>query len=382
MRKLHIIIFIDALGWESVKKYNVFEKELPFRNSVEMQFGYTCTAIPTILTGKKPEEHKHFSFFYYNPEKSPFKFMKWLNFLLPSFIFKYNRVRGKLSQLVKKLKGYTGYFQLYLFPFKRLHLFDYCEKKDLFEPKSFYPIKNITDHLMDRNIKYFISDWHKSDHETLTEFKDTIKQQEINFAYLTLAELDAVAHDDTKSGDKSLEKIRWYEESVREVLKIAKENYSDVTLSVISDHGMTTLKDTLDIKGKIEKLNLEFGLDYTATYDSTMARIWILNENSRAPIIKVLDSFSNGHILSENEKKEFGINFKDHMYGEIIYLLDPGYQIVPSDMGKDSLAGMHGYDSKDKDSLASFLTTDEVEKRPQWVGDYFNIMISKMDDLV
>ena len=50
-----VFVFIDALGWEQVERYGFLRDLLPNRRKIEMQFGYSCTAIPTILTGKRPE---------------------------------------------------------------------------------------------------------------------------------------------------------------------------------------------------------------------------------------------------------------------------------------------------------------------------------------
>jgi hypothetical protein len=43
------------------------------KHPLQTVLGYTSTCIPTILTGKSPQEHGHFSFFYYDPHESPFR---------------------------------------------------------------------------------------------------------------------------------------------------------------------------------------------------------------------------------------------------------------------------------------------------------------------
>ena len=72
---VEIFLFIDALGWELVSRTGFMEKELPFRRGIEMQFGYSSTAIPTILSGKLPAEHGHLGLFRFAPEKSPFRML-------------------------------------------------------------------------------------------------------------------------------------------------------------------------------------------------------------------------------------------------------------------------------------------------------------------
>ena len=60
---LSLFVFIDAFGWEIQKRFPFFEGLLPYRFPLDTIFGYSSTCIPTILTGKLPREHGHFSFF-------------------------------------------------------------------------------------------------------------------------------------------------------------------------------------------------------------------------------------------------------------------------------------------------------------------------------
>ena len=95
--------------------------------------GYSSACDPTILTGKLPREHGHFSFFRFAPEASPFAIWKWLR-VIPKFLASRGRVRRLLSRLLRRHLGYTGYFELYNVPFKYLPLLDYSEKRDLYRP--------------------------------------------------------------------------------------------------------------------------------------------------------------------------------------------------------------------------------------------------------
>ena len=51
--KVKVFVFVDALGWKQVERYDFLRDLLPNRRKIEMQFGYSCTAIPTILTGER-----------------------------------------------------------------------------------------------------------------------------------------------------------------------------------------------------------------------------------------------------------------------------------------------------------------------------------------
>ena len=103
-----IFMFIDALGWDVVERY-AFLSDFPYRRSVGMQFGYSSTAIPTILTGAKPSEHGHLSLFAYSPEHSPFKGLGRLGrFLRPTSFWERGRVRNVMTRLARKFYGFTS----------------------------------------------------------------------------------------------------------------------------------------------------------------------------------------------------------------------------------------------------------------------------------
>lgn len=82
MADVALFVFIDAFGWEFLKTHPSFlSEEAPHRSRLESVFGYSSTCDPTILTGLMPQDHGHFSFFYYNPAESPFGVCRVLRFL-------------------------------------------------------------------------------------------------------------------------------------------------------------------------------------------------------------------------------------------------------------------------------------------------------------
>ena len=374
-------MFIDALGWEVVKKYNFASDLLPVRHSAEMQFGYSSAAIPTILTGATPEAHGHMNFYYYSPKKSPFKFFRLLGLhLLPKALTGRWRFRHLLSRIVKKFYGYTGYFELYSMPFNKLPYFDYSEKKDLFISGGIGGVKNLADFFTERKIPHHISNWRLSEEENISALKTDVQKGEIEFAFLYTAAMDALLHDQTKDGEKIIRKLEWYESQIREILGLCSKQYKNVIFNVISDHGMTTHTSSIDLISPIENLPLTFGKDYVAAYDSTMARFWYLNDEAKELIQAECTKAGNGHFLSNDEKKRWGINFEDHKYGDDFFLCAPGVQIVPSDMGPEAVPGMHGYSPDDPDSDAAFLSNCEPAEKPTWVGDFFRVMTEPFKD--
>jgi len=152
-------------------------------------------------------------------------------------------------------------------------------------------------------------------------------------------------------------------------------------VALFSDHGMTTLIEEVDIKSIIEDSELSAGIDYISFLDSTMARFWYENDKAKNKIHRKLASLKYGHFLSIDEMKSMGIYYPDSKYGEDIFLVSPGIQIVPSDMSPNSLPGMHGYTPDDKDSDACWMSSFQPTKPPKEVKDIFHCMMEKMNEV-
>jgi hypothetical protein len=379
VKRIAVFMFIDALGWEIIKDREFLKDLLPHRYRVEMQFGYSSTAIPTILSGEKPTVHKHLSFYYYAPQKSPFTFLNRLGLgLLPSAIADRWRVRHILSKLVAKYHGFTGYFEMYAMPFERLPYFDYIEKTDIFVPGGLNPVKNLADVLEDSGIPYHISNWRLQEIENVEALISEARKGEIRFAFLYTAAMDGLLHRVTKDGEEVNHKLEWYDKHIHRLIKELERAYEDIYFAVLSDHGMTTLTGVVDVKREVESLGFEFGKDFAVVYDSTMARLWFFHDAAREAVIGKLQRIPHAHVLQEEELKRYYIDFEDHMYGEIILLMDPGWQIEPCDMGRKALPAMHGFAPEHEDSYAALMTCEPVEFEMNCVDDYFRLMEAKM----
>ena len=378
-----IFLFIDALGWELVSRTSFMSAELPFRRKIEMQFGYSSTAVPTILSGCSPAEHGHLGLFRFAPEHSPFRILgKIAPLMVPKSFWNRGRIRNWLSRIIARLYGFTGYFQLYQMPFEKLALMDYCEKHDLFAAHGMEQIENLQDLLIRLKIPYHISNWHPGDRRNFEAARQAIRQDK-KFLFIYTAELDALLHQFPAPpvADVIQAKLKWYSEQINSLFGLGGELKKNIRLTVISDHGMTPLSRTVDLKSAIEKTPLVFGRDYGACYDSTMFRATFISPDSEKVIREAVKPFEScGHWLSEAEEKHYGIYRSDRRFGDAVFLMDPGIQIVPSDMGAKPLNGMHGFAPEDKDSQAVVLSTEEIPERIQCVADYFSLMKQRMQE--
>src|SRR6185295_19219688 len=97
---LPLFVFIDACGWEIIKNDPFARAFAPHRRRLESVFGYSSACIPSILSGRRPAEHRNWCYFVYDPAHSPFKALRWLRWL-PTALTGRRRFRCWLSRLLK-----------------------------------------------------------------------------------------------------------------------------------------------------------------------------------------------------------------------------------------------------------------------------------------
>ncbi|MFT5662491.1 MAG: putative AlkP superfamily pyrophosphatase or phosphodiesterase [Sulfurimonas sp.] len=356
-KKLVLYTFIDAFGYEIYKQHPYFLKDIiTDKQSLKSVLGFTNTCLPSILSGKYPQEHKQASLFFYS-DNSPFKWMRALSFL-PGFFDRF-RVRNILSKLVKRLHNYTGYFQLYSIPFDKLAYFDFTEKRDYFVPGA--PFNTIFDYCVENNIDYHCSNWRKSEEENLDALNEQIQEAKIKFAWLYLPSLDGTMHMHGTQSIKTEEKIQLLDKQITKAYNEALKHYDEVSLYVFSDHGMYDVTKGYDVIKDIDSLGLKYGEDYVAMYDSTMARFWFKNPLAKEKIIHKLSQIEDGEILSDKALKEVKTYFEDGHFGELFFLMDPSVMINPSYFGKNLINGMHGYHPNASGSNAMLLSNQSID---------------------
>lgn len=352
---LPLFVFIDACGWEIIKDDPFCRAFAPHRRRLESVFGYSSACIPSILSGDWPVTHRHWCYFVYDPVNSPFRALKWLQWL-PAAVTKRRRFRRWLSTFLKRPLKFRGYFDLYNIPFRHISLFDFTEKKNPLAPGGMNRGANIFDFLQARGIPCHVSDPVRGERANLEALCADIAAERIDFAFLYWPELDGLLHRVGNQSPEISPKLREYERRIGRLLRIAQEHYEEVRLYVFSDHGMATCDRQIDLKARIEALGLRMGGDYAAVYDSTMARFWFFNDRARHAVTASLKSVNEGRILGDEELERLGALFPDRQFGELIFLMDEGVLIVPSHMGEHALRGMHGYHPAAKHSYAALLT--------------------------
>ncbi len=358
--KLSLFIMVDACGWEIVKDHPFLKNIAPHRRKLESVFGYSSTCVPSILSGRWPDEHRNWCYFIYDPEHSPFRSLRLLRWL-PTALTSRRIVRRYLTKLVKVRLNFRGYFDLYNIPFRFIHLFDFTEKKSPLKPGGMNRGKNVFDLLEEKKIPYYVTDPSLPESEHLRLLLEEIRSKRIDFAFQYWAGLDGLLHMVGNDSPEIPQKLDHYQEWIEQLMSVARENYREVELHVFSDHGMANCDRLLDLRSKIDELGLQMGVDYAVVYDSTMARFWFLKSGVRERVEQVLAGVPEGRVMGEDELRKYRAYFDDHQFGELIWLAQEGVLIVPSHMGERPIRAMHGYHPTDPQSYATlFSNTDDV----------------------
>jgi len=295
---LSLFIMVDACGWEIVKDHPFLKEVAPHRRKLESVFGYSSTCVPSILSGRWPDEHRNWCYFVYDPKQSPFRALRLLRWL-PTALTGRRIIRRYLTKFVKVRLNFRGYFDLYNIPFKYIHLFDFTEKKSPLKPKGMNRGPNIFDLLEENKVPYYVTDPSLPEEEHLRLLLEEIKSERIDFAFQYWAGLDGLLHMVGNDSPEIPKKLDHYDRWIKELMETARQHYRHVDLHVFSDHGMANCDRLLDLRSRIDA---------------------------------------------------------DHQFGELIWLAQEGLLIVPSHMGERPIRAMHGYHPTDPQSYATLFS--------------------------
>jgi hypothetical protein len=368
-----LFFFIDAFGWEVYQRNRFFLDGLvKDAKKLETILGYSSACDPSIISGLLPSEHRMWSSFYYSPKTCPYRWLRFLRFL-PAAIFDRGRVRYWMSQWIKRLHGFTGYFMIYSVPFRLLPYFDYSEKRSIWR-EGLLRGATIFNRMDAKGIPYYVHASGTSDEARLTALRGELERGAIAFAYVSLGRLDALMHRVGNAGPEVTELLRWYDRQIRSAIAAAESSYEQVSWYVFTDHGMHNTTGSHDLIADVERLGLEYGKDYVAFYDATMGRFWTLTDRARAALAGLLSKHPHGRLIPDDELKALGVYFEDHMYGDLIFLMSSGVQIVPSYMGGVRMPGLHGFHPQDADSYASMLSNRSLPDSLRRINQIYGLM--------
>jgi len=372
LRKVTVVILIDALGFEIAKKHSFNIEGLDTRVVVKTTLGFSQSAIISILSSLPATIHGKWMMYSFNSDTSPFK---WTKFFPDSLSDGRRWFRRLINYKLRRIDGIESYYSLYSIPKHILPYIDIPLKRDYFRTHALEDNETVFDKLK-KNKHYFkVWDFKVPESLAFNMLKDEVKDGRGGFYFLYTAEFDSLLHYHGTGSHAIKEKLEYYREKIEELYALLKGKYDDVRLFVFGDHGMCDVHMTLDIISIVEELGLKIPDDYIPFYDSTMARFRVLSEKARRVLVEELSKIDGGTILDDSECKRLSIPVPSKEFGDIVFLLETGKLILPSFMGTEMVNGMHGYhpDSPCMDSI--FLSNVTLSRSEINLFDIADILL-------
>ncbi|HEV2386272.1 MAG TPA: alkaline phosphatase family protein [Candidatus Acidoferrales bacterium] len=363
MKPAGVFVLIDALGWPIIEEADFLSHLLTHRQPVRTVLGFSSGAIPTILTGAYPAETGHWNLFYYDPEGSPFRWLRRAR-CLPDAVLDHRITRKLLTEAGRRALGLGDQFECQVSP-RILPYFNFVEKRSIYQPGGIAGARSIFDCLAERRVAYRVYTYHRGrDAELVERAVADLRRGAARFYFLYLSELDAFLHAHWGDQPALRREMTGYATGLERLFGAALAANHETQLAVFSDHGMTPVRHHIDLAREIEDLGFRMPEDLLAVYDSTMARFWFFRPAAREAVSNRLKGLSCGRPISDNELRDLGVYFPDRRFGELIFLLEPGWLLATSDFHRSGWmpAGMHGYHPSDRRSDGVFLSN----RQPAW----------------
>lgn len=347
MKKI-IVLFIDAFSYSYLNR-----EDTPFLSTQNVHtlrpvLGFKQLA--SVFTGLDPYSSGWLAEHYYDPENSPFKWTQSLPSSLLTSIDIFLRkpiefLNYKILHRNKVLSSKT--------PLKLAKYFDINEKP--FPEKSL-----IMSLLKEKGLSYrfiFYPDVKKNE-EAFELFKLLYNTKKLpDFLFLHFPELDPVTHS---LGIESISRIEFTRRLDLMISKIIRMVRNNSYVIVFSDHGMVDVKGHIDVSSKISEIG-HLGGDFMIFLDSIMARFWVSKASLSEKITQTLDAEINGEIV------RCGSPELNDVFGDLMFVCNPGYILFPNYYDQKPPKAMHGYpiSPSSKSTLNGILLGINLPRMPK-----------------
>lgn len=384
--KKKLIIVLDAFPFEKIKEKKMQEKHLNLNiinfQKLETIPGYSDGIYPSIWTGLNPAQTNFWSPFKFienkNKEtKKKDEFLKTLYPLLKNIPYKINPFASfALCTLFEKiLKKKYPFPPFYNFSLDQLFFYDNYQDY-IMNPKKFnIHQSSIFSILREKLIKFdYIFTYEFGAH-----YKKRFEKSCKDVIFYLNPILDLFGHkygpNSTEYNDKLISLLDWLNRLILE---------DKFDLIIFSDHGMTYINDYFQPIPIFRHLNLKLNKDVIIWLDSTMVRIWLWSEKAKREKDKIISKFmdqSVGLFYDSPLRKKYGLDFHNRVYGDLIFQVDPHYEVFPNYyhyLRFPPSKGMHGYIPTHKDSYGIFYSNQNNLEKPKSVLNIFDYLKKKI----
>jgi predicted AlkP superfamily pyrophosphatase or phosphodiesterase len=375
-----LAIFIDALRPDFISKthtpylYNLLNNNPSME--LETILGYSDAIDATIFTGTYPDTNGYWMKYQYNPESSPFKSLKQMDFFKPIDYIPSHFIRSGINYVLyntyyKKMSSKIGIdgFGTHNIPYNLIKNFDFSLYKSLWGVHPFESIPTIFDLLRNNNLKTYYS------HGIKQNLSNELMKS--SFSTIYLSDIDFYAHIFGLESRIFWNHVKKLDEKVEYIVENYKKTEADPNIMIFADHGMAQVNKILNFKDLLK--HKDYNKRFFMVPDGTMLRFWYLDYDAKSDIRNYLGGYTCGNFLTNNEKKQLHLDFSHNKYFDDIFLLNQGYSIFPNFMSWNTPKAMHAYHPAYKEQHGALICCgkafDSINERTAYLADLMPTML-------
>ena len=366
MKKKVIFVLIDALRSDYISSQDSpflhrFSQENTYYESVVQSRSFCERA--EIFTGLSPRESGYFTAIGFDPVNSPYRnltfggYFAYLDSLLIKKSF-YRKVRNKVLRFL--VRNNRVKMSSYSIPLDFLKFFSLTEDGfDFRDNDAFEGRRNLFKDCAQNNVRLFYESFTALNFTNAHTDEERIKLVESSFGsdydlYMTyIGVMDSCAHRHGPDSAERKDALRKLDKRLEIFYKRISLKDPNASFIFLGDHGMCPVHGNIDVGQILNEKALANGFtrgkDFIYFLDSTMFRVWFLNDLTSTELSRLLksdlDLLEKGTFVDDRLARKEKIPFPDDRYGDLLWLADTGVLIYPDFFHTvKPYKGMHGYD--------------------------------------
>jgi len=328
-----LIIFVDSLGYDQATAMD-FLRRWPGLHAVRPGFGYSVNVHAELFAGLRPDDVGYFCEWMVNPAQAPGRRYRLLLPLLDTIFRPYVLNRGLQRLLTRSYR--PGHIMPNI-PLRDLDKFAVAGEHIL---SPLFPQPTLFSQHPGLHVLPYrgIAAKGARDAEIVRQTLEALAGHRQLF--VPLPDLDGIGHSHGIGSSEHQAHLARLDSWIGELAQQFRRRYPTGHLFVVSDHGMANVRGSipLDIEARCGRMELR---RYLCFSDATLLRVWIYDQALRRPLAKFLGSLPHGHVLSEAERRRYGLTHP--AFGDVILVLGEGYCFEPSTFARHIPKAMHGY---------------------------------------
>ena len=326
--------------------------------SVVPSFGFEPDA--AYLAGLQPDEADGGAMYWLEPDRSPFRFTRFLPVIFDKLPRRPARFVRKGIRLIVQLSAHEARTRYWAspawIPLPLLSRFGFSNTRLMDEP-GFLATPTVFDHLRDAGRPWYfhgMPNYRVTSAKVCGRFLAEFTGLD-DYAFLHIGDLDGAGHRYGPWSDERKAALRRVDGVLAQIIAHACDKAGQVDLLILGDHGMVQVEHTLDVRPAIQRLKAR-GLAFDYFIDATLFRCWSQDASVLAAIRDEFKRFSGLIEIGQTESLRYGLCYRHNRFWDACWQAESGLMFTPNfHNNHERLLGMHGYLPECTDNRSGFV---------------------------